>query len=1224
MSDKSKNLILNYYKSKLNNKVQENSLFNNIYHKYSNLNYTRRENSNDKNRIISNKTKTTKNSPNYSLVLNSKEFSIEKNKNKYKNDMISNKGVIKDLFIKKINNIDRNDKENISQRQNITKNIFNMYNRIRNESSLISNRLIKNRKTANLISNINLNNFNNSNANSEIFYNKEINNSTNNKSMYNNYKNSMRNNKNANFNNKLYLFNKNLYMPELKKINKEIPKNSTNNSFLKKYIINTNKGKELNSKIENSFNSKIRKVSSIDYLYNNKIKKAEKRSHHINYINENKSDFNISERRIENKFDDIESTNMNLSNRNININKFINKSSCDNLINKKDNTIKAKLNKNNAKISNRSLFDFRFNELANKSSSLISENYLIKSIQYISNNNNCNNINNQNISINININNSNNDSNNKTNYINNIKKEERIIKDDENNNNQNNRSQININRKDEIKTKLMGDIDYINNFIINKNHKEKKNEVNINKEEKSDKIFKGNNSEEKLHINHNKNIEDKSKLKKDEYNMNNINEKRDFSPIYEEELNVKDYINKLNQFNINKNSLSNILLKIKNDNKSNISFNQKVNDNLKDKTKNKLYLEDNQNNSNIHKNQKNLCLSLGKDKKESKLIINEKEKKNNKKEIKNYKFIDLKDFQSSKGIPNEIQVEKKEKIIFNHNKEKEYNNIINKKKIEINKKETKKEKEVKEVKEMLYIPESFKARNKVKTELTISTITKDSSFFKEKLCELSLFIKRYYKDYGKYPNSNIDFYLYGREIGSGAFGKVNIALHIGSGRLVAIKIFAKKNIKSERKIKKIRNEINILSKLRHPFINQILDTFENEQNIFIVMEYICADLLSFIRKREKLSENIAKIIFKQIIEGLKYINKKNIVHRDIKLDNILIDLTNTVKICDFGVSKRITKNEIMIDHCGTPGYIAPEIYKNKGYDGFQCDIWSAGVTLYYMLSGSQPFKAYTFKEMEKKVLKGDYEELKNVSSEANDLIKKMLENDPEKRIKIDDVLNHPWLKNEDVENRKNLKLFTDNEKILLSKYDVNYLSSNKEELIENFTIKNLSEDEDKKLKNKGNTKSVIFSPFNSYVDKSRASIKSIEMEIEEIYKELKVENNICKYAFQAQQENIKYQLSNNNDFDNGIIKTQKEEDMEKHNEEVKKIMDKYKNYNSSKYRSTNNSFEQNETIIELDHKIIKIIEENIGYKEDYLINCIKKNKINYATATYYLLKKDKE
>ena len=315
---------------------------------------------------------------------------------------------------------------------------------------------------------------------------------------------------------------------------------------------------------------------------------------------------------------------------------------------------------------------------------------------------------------------------------------------------------------------------------------------------------------------------------------------------------------------------------------------------------------------------------------------------------------------------------------------------------------------------------------------------------------------------------------------------------------IFIKIFSIKKL-NERKKKKIRNEINILSKLRHKFINQILDTFSTDKYIFIVMEYICADLLSFIRKREKLSENISKLIFKQIIEGLKYINKKKIVHRDIKLDNILIDLNNTVKICDFGVSKKISEDELMIDHCGTPGYIAPEIYKDKGYEGFQCDIWSAGVTLYYMLSGTQPFRAYSLKEMEKKVVKGEFEEIKNISAEANDLIKKMLQIDPDKRIRINEILNHPWLKDEDVENRKNLKLFTENEKILLSKYDVNYLSSNKEELIENFTLKNLETiNEDEKLKDIGHTKSIIFSPFNSYIEEKNNNNENTN-ELKRIY-----------------------------------------------------------------------------------------------------------------------------
>ena len=327
-----------------------------------------------------------------------------------------------------------------------------------------------------------------------------------------------------------------------------------------------------------------------------------------------------------------------------------------------------------------------------------------------------------------------------------------------------------------------------------------------------------------------------------------------------------------------------------------------------------------------------------------------------------------------------------------------------------------------------------------------TTASHDCNFYKNEMEKLSVYIKNYYLENGCYPKTNNQFYLFGRQIGHGAFGKVNISLHVASGRLVAIKTFTKKNLKNKHAKNKINHEIEMLSRLRHPFITQILDSFETDKHIFIVMEYICGDLLGFIRKRGKLSESMTKVIFKQIIEGLRYIHKKKIVHRDIKLDNILIDLNNTVKICDFGVSKRINKGDIMYDHCGTPAYIAPEIFKNRGYEGFSCDIWSAGVTLYYMLGGVQPFCADSMKDLEKIILEGKYDKLEDISDEANDLINRMLQLDPKKRLTDDEILNHPWIANINLNHRSKLSLFTDAEKILLSKFNVDYLSSDKSEL----------------------------------------------------------------------------------------------------------------------------------------------------------------------------------
>ena len=505
-------------------------------------------------------------------------------------------------------------------------------------------------------------------------------------------------------------------------------------------------------------------------------------------------------------------------------------------------------------------------------------------------------------------------------------------------------------------------------------------------------------------------------------------------------------------------------------------------------------------------------------------------------------------------------------------------------------------------------------------EKSISSQSRDCLFYQSELDRLSNYIKAYFSKNNAYPESNIQFYLFGREIGHGAFGKVNLCLHIGSGHLVAMKTFVKKDSKYKETKDKLKNEVEVLSKLHHPFINQILDSFETETHFFIVMEYICGDLLSFIRKRNKFNENTAKIIFKQIIEGLKYIHKKNIIHRDIKLDNILIDTTNTVKICDFGVSRKISKGEIIFERCGTPAYIAPEIYKKMGYTGFQSDVWSAGVTLYYILSGNLPFKGSNIHELENAILFGEYKKIKDVTYEANDIIEKMLTLEPKERITINEILKHPWLKNVNLENRHKLSIFTSLEKKILIKYNIDYLTSSKTDLIENFTYSNLTT-EKKSPKLGGNTKSVIYAPYNTCVNddsmyeknnKTKNSKSYLSKEEALLYNELEIKNEICKFGWRVRQANINYELSNNDTFDNGLIKSS--------NEEIKynKGINKENSENDISLESVKD-YEK----IKIDKNILNYIEDKIGYDKNYLIKCLKKNMINYSTATYYLKYKEK-
>ena len=495
---------------------------------------------------------------------------------------------------------------------------------------------------------------------------------------------------------------------------------------------------------------------------------------------------------------------------------------------------------------------------------------------------------------------------------------------------------------------------------------------------------------------------------------------------------------------------------------------------------------------------------------------------------------------------------------------------------------------------------------------------------------ISNYIKQYYFKHNKYPSTKMNFYKYGRLLGKGAYGKVNLCLHTLTGRLVAIKSINKSKITKERQREKIKIETSIMKTLSYSNnIVKILENYETKNHICIVMEYICAgDLFSYIKKRSKLTENVAKFIFKQIILAIQYIHRNNIVHRDIKLDNILIDLDNNVKICDFGVSKIIKKGDILFDQCGTPTYIAPEILKNNGYDGFPVDIWSAGVVLYSMLNGNVPFKGGDLNELHKLIIEGEYKPIKHISKEASHLLKCLLEVDPTKRITTDDILFHPWLIDVDLNFFSTKNLFTNAENILLAKSNVDYSDiNNKENMVENFDIKNLDTEEDNSNINV-KTKSIILAPFNSSMSSNVDENEDYNDEENDFNNpDLIVKNGIIKFSPKTKELNRNYELNNNQDIDNGIVIFSKDSDEKSKKEETliegnhnSKINNKHFfplakiEYNKKDSKDEDKNYE------DINNKILEKI-EILGYNKEYVKYCLIKKEFNYATATYRILEK---
>ncbi|KAJ8747742.1 hypothetical protein K2173_013067 [Erythroxylum novogranatense] len=200
----------------------------------------------------------------------------------------------------------------------------------------------------------------------------------------------------------------------------------------------------------------------------------------------------------------------------------------------------------------------------------------------------------------------------------------------------------------------------------------------------------------------------------------------------------------------------------------------------------------------------------------------------------------------------------------------------------------------------------------------------------------------------------------------------------------------------------------------HPNIVQIFDVYDSEDSLSIVMElcesYSLYDLV--IRTSGGLNEVKSATIMRQLLEAIAHCHRFNIVHRDIKPDNVLFDSRNRVKLADFGSADRLGAGEGMRSVVGTPYYVAPEVLTGREYNE-KVDVWSAGVVLYVMLAGIPPFYGETVEEIFEAVVRGNLRFppriFRTVTTEAKDLLKKMICRDISRRISAEQALMHPWI-----------------------------------------------------------------------------------------------------------------------------------------------------------------------------------------------------------------------